>query len=194
MNRASTLEVRERLLAAAKSISPILTEQASADEQGSTLSNETVQALEQAGMFRLKLPAALGGAEADPATQILVLEELAYARTFGFYSEVEELRRKGLIRGGSLENAVVLDEKRIMNGPLRSKNEFVRHKMLDALGDLAVLGKPVRGRLEARRRERAAGRVRDVVERELTRVAWRSERTSELLAEGVDRKIGRAHV
>lgn len=79
MNHSGTSETRETLLAAAKSIAPLLTAQAPADEENDTLTPETVDALEQAGMFRLKLPAALGGAEADPATQILVLEELAYA-------------------------------------------------------------------------------------------------------------------
>ncbi len=73
------LETRNNLLAAAKSIAGALEEQVPEDEQNCTLSAKTVTALEEAGMFRLKLPAVLGGAEADPATQILVLEELTYA-------------------------------------------------------------------------------------------------------------------
>ena len=81
MNHVHTSHSRDRLLSAAKSIAPTLTEQAAKDESGSTLSGETVGTLEDAGMFRLKLPEALGGAEADPATQILVLEELAFANT-----------------------------------------------------------------------------------------------------------------
>lgn len=79
MNHSGTVETRQRLLDAANAIAPALAEQAATDEESSTLSPETVRLLEEAGMFRLKLPAALGGAEADPATQILVLEELAYA-------------------------------------------------------------------------------------------------------------------
>ena len=62
--------------------------------------------------------------------------EIAFARTFGFYREVEELLKKGLIRGGSLENAVVLSETGVMNGPLRASDEFVRHKTLDLIGDV----------------------------------------------------------
>lgn len=69
---------------------------------------------------------------------------VARARTFGFVHEVEQLRQMGLARGGSLENAVVLDEFRVLNpGGLRSPDEFVRHKILDAIGDLYVLGHPL---------------------------------------------------
>ncbi len=78
-------------------------------------------------------------------------QEIAYARTFGFYSEVEELRQKGLIRGGSFENAVVLSETEIMNGPLRSPDEFVRHKMLDLIGDISLCGFPLIGHIKAHR-------------------------------------------
>jgi len=76
-------------------------------------------------------------------------KEIAFARTFGFHSEVEELRRKGLIRGGSFENAVVLSETEIMNGPLRSPDEFVRHKMLDLIGDISLCGYPLIGHIKA---------------------------------------------
>ncbi len=74
--------------------------------------------------------------------------ELASARTFGFLKDVEALRAKGLARGGSLENAIVLDENDILNPEgLRFPDEFVRHKMLDALGDLVTLGMPLMGHL-----------------------------------------------
>lgn len=76
-------------------------------------------------------------------------KEIAFARTFGFRSEVEELRRKGLIRGGSFENAVVLSETEIMNGPLRSPDEFVRHKTLDLIGDISLCGYPLIGHIKA---------------------------------------------
>jgi UDP-3-O-[3-hydroxymyristoyl] N-acetylglucosamine deacetylase len=66
--------------------------------------------------------------------------EIAPARTFGFLSEVPELQRRNLARGGSMENALILDEKGIVNGPLRYPDEFVRHKILDLIGDLALLG------------------------------------------------------
>ena len=72
--------------------------------------------------------------------------EIAGARTFGFLRDVEELHRRGLALGGSLENAVVLDEKDVLNpNGLRWKDEFVRHKILDALGDLVTLGLPLLG-------------------------------------------------
>jgi UDP-3-O-[3-hydroxymyristoyl] N-acetylglucosamine deacetylase len=74
---------------------------------------------------------------------------IAPARTFGFAREVEELRARGLARGGSLHNAVVLDDTGIISGPLRFRDEFVRHKVLDLLGDLALLGQPLHGRIHA---------------------------------------------
>ena len=75
--------------------------------------------------------------------------EIMAARTFGFAHEVEALRKAGLARGGSLENAVVIDGDQILNpGGLRMEREFVRHKALDAIGDLYVLGAPLLGRYE----------------------------------------------
>ncbi|MBA4803888.1 MAG: UDP-3-O-acyl-N-acetylglucosamine deacetylase [Brevundimonas sp.] len=76
-------------------------------------------------------------------------DEIMAARTFGFAHEVEALRKAGLARGGSLENAVVIDGDQILNpGGLRMEREFVRHKALDAIGDLYVLGAPLLGRYE----------------------------------------------
>lgn len=75
--------------------------------------------------------------------------ELADCRTFGFLKDVEALRAVGLARGGSLENVVVIDGDRILNPEgLRRPDEFVRHKALDAIGDLYVLGGPLIGRYE----------------------------------------------
>jgi len=76
-------------------------------------------------------------------------DQVAPARTFGFLREVELLRKNGLALGGSLENAVVIGETGVLNNKLRFEDEFVRHKVLDAVGDLALLGHPVLGRLEA---------------------------------------------
>ncbi len=77
---------------------------------------------------------------------------VAPARTFGFYSDVEKLQANGLIRGGSLENAIVLTETGMLNDTsLRFSDEFVRHKVLDLLGDFALIGQPVLGRLIANR-------------------------------------------
>jgi UDP-3-O-[3-hydroxymyristoyl] N-acetylglucosamine deacetylase len=78
-------------------------------------------------------------------------EKLAPARTFTFESEVEALRRAGLARGGSLENAVVVGASGILNAELRFPDEFVRHKMLDLTGDLSLLGHPLRGHVVAYR-------------------------------------------
>jgi len=72
--------------------------------------------------------------------------EIGRARTFGFAHEVEALREIGLARGGSLDNAIVLDEHRILNNEeLRYDDEFVRHKILDAVGDLYLAGYPIVG-------------------------------------------------
>lgn len=72
------------------------------------------------------------------------IKEVSRARTFGFMHEVEALRSMGLARGGSLDNAIVLDEYRILNNDgLRYDDEFVKHKTLDAIGDLYVLGHPL---------------------------------------------------
>ena len=75
---------------------------------------------------------------------------LSDCRTFGFAHEVEALRRAGLARGGSLDNAVVIEDDRVINPEgLRRPDEFVRHKALDAVGDLYLLGRPLIGRYEA---------------------------------------------
>ena len=74
---------------------------------------------------------------------------LARARTFGFLEELEKLRAVDLIRGGSLENAIVLTRDGILNGELRYPNEFGRHKTLDLIGDLALIGRPLLARVVA---------------------------------------------
>ena len=77
-------------------------------------------------------------------------KELAHARTFCFFEEIEYLIKNGLIKGGSLENAVVIrDDAVLTTEPLRYAEEFVRHKMLDIIGDLSLLGRPVRGHVIA---------------------------------------------
>jgi UDP-3-O-[3-hydroxymyristoyl] N-acetylglucosamine deacetylase len=72
------------------------------------------------------------------------LKEVARARTYGFVRDVEDLRESGLALGGGLENAVVLDESRVLNAEgLRFADEFIRHKILDAIGDLYLAGRPL---------------------------------------------------
>ena len=76
--------------------------------------------------------------------------DLAFARTYGFARDVEMLRANGLARGGSLDNAVVLEDGAVMNPEgLRAEDEFVRHKMLDAVGDLMLAGAPIAGSYDA---------------------------------------------
>ncbi|MBX9802174.1 MAG: UDP-3-O-acyl-N-acetylglucosamine deacetylase [Caulobacteraceae bacterium] len=99
--------------------------------------------------------------------------EIMAARTFGFAHEVEALRRAGLARGGSLENAVVIDGDQILNpGGLRMEREFVKHKALDAIGDLYVLGAPLLGRYEG---VKAGHAINNLLVRELLANprAWR---------------------
>jgi UDP-3-O-[3-hydroxymyristoyl] N-acetylglucosamine deacetylase len=75
--------------------------------------------------------------------------ELGPARTFTFVKELVALQKMGLIRGGSLANAIVMDDTSILNGPLRFVDEFGRHKALDLIGDLALVGRPLQARIVA---------------------------------------------
>src|SRR5438270_532712 len=86
---------------------------------------------------------------ADLGLRIPALQASTTALTFGFKHEVEKLRAAGLARGGSVENCIVLDDGGVMNGPLRFRDEFVRHKVLDLIGDLALIGRPVVGEITA---------------------------------------------
>ena len=100
-------------------------------------------------------------------------EELSRARTFGRLAEVEQLRKMGLAKGGSLENAIVVDGDRVLNPEgLRFPDEFVRHKMLDAVGDLALAGAPILGRYHG---VRAGHHVTNLLLRKLAESprAWR---------------------
>jgi UDP-3-O-[3-hydroxymyristoyl] N-acetylglucosamine deacetylase len=101
--------------------------------------------------FEISFPsAAIGRQYVDlPMDEHAFRRELADCRTFGFLHEVEALRAIGLARGGSMENAVVIEGDRVLNPEgLRRPDEFVRHKALDAIGDLYVLGAPIIGRFE----------------------------------------------
>jgi UDP-3-O-[3-hydroxymyristoyl] N-acetylglucosamine deacetylase len=81
----------------------------------------------------------------------LYRSEVAAARTFGFLREEQAMRNMGLIRGASEENVIVVTDDGVRNGPLRFTDEFVRHKVLDLIGDLALLGKQIIGRIVADR-------------------------------------------
>ncbi|MGH9348965.1 MAG: UDP-3-O-acyl-N-acetylglucosamine deacetylase [Vicinamibacterales bacterium] len=84
-------------------------------------------------------------------TEEAFVEDIAPARTFGFLKEVEMLRQQGLALGGSLENAIVIGDTGVLNNALRFEDEFVRHKILDVIGDLALVGHPVIGHVVAHR-------------------------------------------
>ena len=105
-------------------------------------------------------------------TEETFVEEIASARTFGFLKEVEQLRKKGLALGGSLDNAIVLGETGFLNNTLRFEDEFVRHKILDVIGDLALVGYPIIGHVVAHRGGHAlhAGFARKILEES---DAWR---------------------
>jgi UDP-3-O-[3-hydroxymyristoyl] N-acetylglucosamine deacetylase len=81
----------------------------------------------------------------------LYRREIAPARTFGFKDEEERMRNLGLIRGATLDNVIALTRTSVLNGPLRFPDEFVRHKVLDLIGDLALLGRQIVGRVVAHR-------------------------------------------
>ena len=108
-----------------------------------------------AGEFRVRCLVDYGHpAVGRQEVEILVNREtfshlLAPARTFGFTKDFDGMRAVGLIRGGSMENAIVLNEDGVMNGPLRFEDEFGRHKTLDLIGDLALVGLPLLARVEA---------------------------------------------
>jgi UDP-3-O-[3-hydroxymyristoyl] N-acetylglucosamine deacetylase len=103
------------------------------------------------------------------------LKKIAPARTFGFMRDVEKLRAAGLARGGSVENCIVLDDSGVLNGPLRFRDEFVRHKILDLLGDLALLGRPIVGEITA---HRAGHALHSRFVEKILRLAAGSEETS----------------
>jgi UDP-3-O-[3-hydroxymyristoyl] N-acetylglucosamine deacetylase len=84
-------------------------------------------------------------------TEESFVEEIGPARTFGFLEEVEMMRQQGLALGGSLENAIVIGDTGVLNNALRFDDEFVRHKILDVVGDMALVGHPIIGHLVAHR-------------------------------------------
>ena len=137
--------------------------------------------------FEIAFPsAAIGRQAVDLAiTERSFRDQLAAARTFGFVHEVETLRSLGLARGASLDNAIALDGDVMLNAePLRFRDEFVRHKALDAIGDLYVMGAPVVGRFETRYGGHA---LNNVLVRTLTAdpTAWRMRTFAPELAEAV---------
>ncbi len=105
-----------------------------------------------------KHPLLKGQSFTTQITPSILEKEILPARTFGFLKDVQAMQARGLALGGSLENAIVLTEDGYLNESLRFENEFVRHKILDLIGDLAILGKPILGHILASK----AGHALDV--------------------------------
>lgn len=118
----------------------------------------------------------------------LFARDIAFARTFGFARDVETLKAMGLARGGSLDNAVVIDGDQVINPEgLRSDDEFIRHKLLDAVGDLMLAGAPIAGLYEARQPGHAMNNklVRALLEQP---EAWCWETDADILQAGPARQ------
>ena len=103
-------------------------------------------------VYNINFPLPIGAQSFEiDLSRDLYRKELAAARTFGFLREERAMRNMGLIRGATEENVIVVQDDGVKNGPLRYSDEFVRHKVLDLIGDLALLGKQVIGRIVADR-------------------------------------------
>lgn len=157
----------------------------SVEERGKTASIAPADRFEVAFEILFDSPA-IGRQRVDtPVDADSFRRELADCRTFGFMHEVEALRAAGYARGGSLENVVVIEDDKVVNpGGLRRPDEFVRHKALDAVGDLYLLGAPVLGRFETFCGGHGLNNalVRAVLERE---DAWRFVSAAAPLAQAV---------
>jgi UDP-3-O-[3-hydroxymyristoyl] N-acetylglucosamine deacetylase len=105
-------------------------------------------------------------------TEESFVSDYAPARTYGFLKDLELLRQQGLALGGSLSNAVVVGQERVLNGALRFRDEFVRHKILDVIGDLTLVGRPVLGHVVARN---AGHALNHLLVREIVKAARRWE-------------------
>jgi len=102
--------------------------------------------------YDLEYPAPVGRQyhEFEYKNQEWYMQEIAPARTFAFLKDVKIMEEMGLVSGGRLSNVILVDDEKVVNTPLRFENEFVRHKILDIIGDFYLLGKPVRGMITAR--------------------------------------------
>jgi UDP-3-O-[3-hydroxymyristoyl] N-acetylglucosamine deacetylase len=103
--------------------------------------------------YTLEYPAPVGRQEYDfhLTSAEAFVQEIAPARTFGFVKEIETLEQMGLANGGRLNNFILVSDEGVVNAPLRFPDEFVRHKILDVMGDFYLLGRPIRGRVVARK-------------------------------------------
>jgi UDP-3-O-[3-hydroxymyristoyl] N-acetylglucosamine deacetylase len=114
-----------------------------------------------------------------PFSEEIFVNQVAGARTYGFLRDVPLLWKQGLAQGGTLENAVIIGKRKILNGGLRFHDEFVRHKVLDLIGDLSLLGRPIAGHVVARNAGHAINYELVLAIQEALAVA---EKTSRLVA------------
>ncbi len=148
-------------------------ERVSVSNQGSTLSIEPSSHFSINFEIDFDHPVISRQVFSQKVTPRTFTKRIAKARTFGFLKEIELMRKNGLARGGSLENAVVVGETSVLNAEgLRFSDEFVRHKVLDLIGDIYLLGRPVKGRLNA---YKSGHRLHHLLVQELLkrRYAWR---------------------
>ena len=101
--------------------------------------------IQSTSLIRLSVVQALS-VEIDPSS---FRKNIAPSRTFGFLKDVPELYARNLALGGSISNALILDDNSVINGPLRFPDEFVRHKILDLIGDFSILSYPLEAHVEA---------------------------------------------
>jgi len=137
------LEARRRLL--------VIEEPVSLTEHGSTICVEPASGFEVSYAIDFPHPIIAAQRFEGSLERRTYIEEIAPARTFCFLRDVEGMRRLGLALGGSLDNAVVVADHGVLNESLRFPDEFVRHKVLDLIGDLALLGATLVGRVSAER-------------------------------------------
>jgi UDP-3-O-[3-hydroxymyristoyl] N-acetylglucosamine deacetylase len=117
---------------------------------GKTVSIYPASNFRVTGMIDYRHPAVGKQEHTVDVSESTFVRQIAPARTFGFLHEVELMKKYGLARGGALENAVVIDDNGVVNaGGLRFENEFVRHKVLDCIGDFSLLGMPILGHVVA---------------------------------------------
>jgi UDP-3-O-acyl N-acetylglucosamine deacetylase len=123
----------------------------SEDPEGKGISIEPADRFEV--HYTLDYPAPIGRQEFDfrMTDAAAFRREIAPARTFGFVKEISALEQMGLANGGRLNNCILVGDEGVVNAPLRFPDEFVRHKILDICGDFYLLGRPIRGRVTARR-------------------------------------------
>jgi UDP-3-O-[3-hydroxymyristoyl] N-acetylglucosamine deacetylase len=148
--RNAGIVVQGRAKAIIEITEPITITEAREDDGEKSIRIVPADAFELSYTIRFNHPLILSQSYTYQHTEERFIREIAPARTFGFLKDIKRLLETGLVRGGSLENAVVVGEDKILNQEgLRFPNEFVRHKILDLMGDLALIGMPILGRVEA---------------------------------------------